>query len=144
MLGSARGSRAGFGVTPKQSFINCERSKERRESKEKFAIREDALASTRNACAPRNALNARFVAAHPIKIEIGHRESLHQRNTMRTTVTLDDDAYEIAVTFAKTSGKRLGQAISDLIRRSAQKPQGHAPPEAANAFPHSRCRHGFL
>jgi hypothetical protein len=43
---------------------------------------------------------------------------------MRTTVTLDDEAYEAAVTLAKTSGKRLGQVISDLIRRALQKPQG--------------------
>jgi len=42
---------------------------------------------------------------------------------MRTRVTLDDDAYEIAVTLAKTSGKRLGQVISDLIRRAVQKPE---------------------
>ena len=63
-----------------------------------------------------------------IRIEIGHRESLHQRiNTMRTTVTLDDDAYEAALTLAKTSGKRLGQVISDLIRRAVQKPQASAP-----------------
>src|SRR5262245_46508391 len=62
----------------------------------------------------------------PTKIEIGHRELLHQRNTMRTTVTLDDDAYEAAVTLAKSSGKRLGQVISDLIRRAVQKPQGDA------------------
>jgi hypothetical protein len=45
---------------------------------------------------------------------------------MRTTVTLDDEAYEAALTLAKTSGKRLGQVISDLIRRAVQKPQGHA------------------
>ena len=45
---------------------------------------------------------------------------------MRTTVTLDDEAYEAAIALAETSGKRLGQAISDLIRRSVQKPQGHA------------------
>jgi hypothetical protein len=45
---------------------------------------------------------------------------------MRTTVTLDDEAYEAAVTLAKTSGKRLGQVISDLIRRALQKPQGHS------------------
>jgi hypothetical protein len=43
---------------------------------------------------------------------------------MRTTVTLDDEAYEAAVTLSKTSGKRLGQVISDLIRRAMQKPQG--------------------
>jgi hypothetical protein len=53
---------------------------------------------------------------------------MHQRiNTMRTTVTLDDDAYEIAATLAKTSGKRLGQVISDLIRRAVQKPRASAP-----------------
>jgi hypothetical protein len=45
---------------------------------------------------------------------------------MRTTVTLDDEAYETAVTLAKTSGKRLGQVISDLIRRAVQKPQAHS------------------
>jgi len=45
---------------------------------------------------------------------------------MRTTITLDDEAYEAAVTLAKTSGKRLGQVISDLIRRAMQKPQGPA------------------
>jgi hypothetical protein len=45
---------------------------------------------------------------------------------MRTTVTLDDEAYETAVTLAKSSGKRLGQVISDLIRRAVQKPQGRA------------------
>jgi hypothetical protein len=42
-------------------------------------------------------------------------------------VTLDDEAYETAVTLAKTSGRRLGQVISDLIRRAVQKPEGPAP-----------------
>jgi hypothetical protein len=46
---------------------------------------------------------------------------------MRTTVTLDDEAYETAVTLAKSSGKRLGQVISDLIRRAVQKPHASAP-----------------
>ena len=41
-------------------------------------------------------------------------------------MTLDDEAYEAALTLAKSSGKRLGQVISDLIRRAVQKPQGHA------------------
>ena len=41
-------------------------------------------------------------------------------------MTLDDEAYETAVTLAKSSGKRLGQVISDLIRRAVQTPQGHA------------------
>jgi hypothetical protein len=43
---------------------------------------------------------------------------------MRTTVTLDDEAYEAAATLAKTSCRRLGQVISDLIRHAIQKPQG--------------------
>ncbi len=50
-LGSARGSRAGFGVAPKQSsfvhrYIRCV------ERHRKVRDREDALASTRAACAP--------------------------------------------------------------------------------------------
>ena len=58
---------------------------------------------------------------------------------MRTTVTLDDDAYEIAVTLAKTLGRSLGQVISDLIRRAVKKPKVlHA--DAANALPRSRSR----
>jgi hypothetical protein len=58
---------------------------------------------------------------------------------MRRTVTLDDDAYQIAVTLAKTSGRRLGQAISDLIRRAVQKPEGRAT-TGGNRFPTSRSR----
>jgi hypothetical protein len=53
---------------------------------------------------------------------------------MRTTVTLDDEAYEAAVTLSKTSGKRLGQVISDLIRRAMQKPQG-PPRKGGKRFP---------
>jgi hypothetical protein len=55
-------------------------------------------------------------------------------SNMRTTVTLDDEAYEAAVTLAKSSGKRLGQVISDLIRRAVQKPQGH-PTRGGKRFP---------
>ncbi len=39
---------------------------------------------------------------------------------MRTTITLDDEAYEAALTLAKSSGKRLGEVISHLIRRAVQ------------------------
>ena len=53
---------------------------------------------------------------------------------MRTTVTLDDEPYEAAATLAKTSGKRLGQVISDLIRRAIQKPQGPTP-KGGKRFP---------
>ena len=53
---------------------------------------------------------------------------------MRTTVTLDDEAYEAAVTLAKTSGKRLGEVISDLIRRAVQRPQA-SPHQSRKRFP---------
>jgi hypothetical protein len=43
---------------------------------------------------------------------------------MRTTFTLDDDAAELARNFAQANGVRLGQAVSELIRRaSARKPR---------------------
>lgn len=38
---------------------------------------------------------------------------------MRTTFTLDDDAAEVARTFARANGLRLGQAVSELIRRAS-------------------------
>ena len=37
---------------------------------------------------------------------------------MRTTVTLDDDVFQAAQSLAKASGKRLGQVLSDLVRRA--------------------------
>ena len=61
--------------------------------------------------------------------------------TTRTTVTLDDEAYETAVTLAKTSGKRLGQVISDLIRRAVQMPQGPAR-RGGKRFPTFEVRPG--
>ena len=60
---------------------------------------------------------------------------------MRTTVTLDDEAYETAVTLAKTSGKRLGQVISDLIRRAVQKPQASVR-KGGKRFPTFEVRPG--
>ncbi|PYJ23976.1 MAG: hypothetical protein DME99_01060 [Verrucomicrobia bacterium] len=49
-LGSARVSRVGFGVTPKQSLLES-RYLRRCELTRKVRDREDALASTRDACA---------------------------------------------------------------------------------------------
>jgi hypothetical protein len=51
--GSARVSRVGFGVAPKQSFL-AHRLVACREGQTKVRDREDALASTRDACATRN------------------------------------------------------------------------------------------
>ncbi len=36
---------------------------------------------------------------------------------MRTTVTLDDDAYELAMLCAKGKGITLGRAISEFVRK---------------------------
>jgi hypothetical protein len=49
--------------------------------------------------------------------------SEHHRIRVRTTITLDDEAYEAALTLAKTSGERLGAVISKLIRRALQRPE---------------------
>jgi hypothetical protein len=45
---------------------------------------------------------------------------------MRTTLTLDNDVFDAAQALARSSGKRLGQVVSELLRRSL-----HAPPGVA-------------
>jgi hypothetical protein len=41
---------------------------------------------------------------------------------VRTTITLDQDVYEAALSLSRTSGRRLGRVLSELARR------GLAPP----------------
>ena len=41
---------------------------------------------------------------------------------MRTTFTLDDDAAVLAQTYARARSLRLGQAVSELIRRASAQP----------------------
>ncbi len=53
---------------------------------------------------------------------------------MRTTITLDDEAYEAAMTLSKTSGKRLGEVISQLIQRAVQTPE-HPLRKRGKRFP---------
>jgi hypothetical protein len=43
-------------------------------------------------------------------------------DTMRTTFTLDDDAAQFAQTYAKARSLRLGQAVSELIRKASAPP----------------------
>ena len=38
---------------------------------------------------------------------------------MRTTITLEDDAFATAQAYAKARAIKLGQAVSELIRRSS-------------------------
>jgi hypothetical protein len=48
--------------------------------------------------------------------------SLYQNGVMRTTLTLDDDVYEVALQFSQSSGARLGKVVSQLIRRGLKPP----------------------
>jgi len=41
---------------------------------------------------------------------------------MRTTITLDDDVFELAGRQAKARGVSLGRAVSDLARRGLNAP----------------------
>ncbi len=47
-------------------------------------------------------------------------------SSMRTTITLDQDVYEIATLYARGRGVTLSTAISELARRGATAP----PPES--------------
>jgi hypothetical protein len=42
---------------------------------------------------------------------------------MRTSVTLDEDVYELATLYSKGRGITLGAAISELVRRGAEGPR---------------------
>jgi hypothetical protein len=53
---------------------------------------------------------------------------------MRTTITLDDDVYEAALTLAKSSGRRLGEVVSQLIRRAMQSTE-RPKPKNGRRFP---------
>ena len=41
---------------------------------------------------------------------------------MRTTLTLDDDIFELAARQAKARGVSLGKTVSDLVRRGLNAP----------------------
>ena len=41
---------------------------------------------------------------------------------MRTTLTIDDDAFAAAQTYAHARAMKLGQAVSELIRRGSAEP----------------------
>jgi len=42
--------------------------------------------------------------------------------TMRTTLNLDDDAFELAKNYAKDRSITLGKALSELVRRGLAAP----------------------
>ncbi len=51
---------------------------------------------------------------------------------MRTTLTLDRDVFEAAQTLARASGRRLGEIVSELMRRGLRAQQ---VPAARNGLP---------
>ena len=46
---------------------------------------------------------------------------------MRTTVTLDDDVYEAALSHARATGQRLGRVLSDMARQALQPDRRQGP-----------------
>lgn len=40
---------------------------------------------------------------------------------MRTTVTIDNDVYEAALSVAKSTGRRLGEVLSEMARTALQR-----------------------
>jgi hypothetical protein len=62
----------------------------------------------------KNLLNACRLMQH-LQLDIKGDKMHH--STMRTTLTLDDDVFELATRQAKLRGVSLGRAVSDLMRR---------------------------
>jgi len=58
---------------------------------------------------------------------------------MRTSITLDDDVYELASMYAAGRGITLGAAVGELVRRREAAPHGTAGSRririAANGLP---------
>ena len=46
---------------------------------------------------------------------------------MRTTVTLDDDIHEVALSRARATGQPLGRVLSDMARQALQPDSHHIP-----------------
>ena len=62
---------------------------------------------------------------------------MHQYITiehMRTTVTLDQDVYEVALHLARVSGRRLGKVLSELARRGLAR-ETAPPTRSRRRFP---------
>ena len=55
--------------------------------------------------------------------------------SMRTTVTLDEDAYELASLYAKGKGIRLGKALSEMVRALQTAPPQESLPAGLKRLP---------
>ena len=59
--------------------------------------------------------------------------------TMRTSITLDEDVYQLASLYSKGRGTTLGAAIGELVRKGAS-----APPSASLSPRLKRAPNGLL
>ena len=57
---------------------------------------------------------------HSTPFDIKTQRSHHQ--SVRTTLSLDDDLFELVVRQSKLRGISLGKAVSDLVRRGLNAP----------------------
>ena len=48
-------------------------------------------------------------------------------SSMRTSVTLDEDVYQLATLYARGRGVTLGAALSELARKGASAPPAESP-----------------
>jgi hypothetical protein len=46
---------------------------------------------------------------------------------MRTSITLDEDVYEIATLYAKGRGVTLGAALGEMVRKAISTPPSDSP-----------------
>jgi hypothetical protein len=46
---------------------------------------------------------------------------------MRTSITLDEDVYQLAFLYAKGRGVTLGAAIGEMVRKGASAPRSDSP-----------------
>lgn len=46
---------------------------------------------------------------------------------MRTSITLDEDVYQLATLYAKGRGVTLGAAIGEMVRKGASTPRSDSP-----------------
>jgi hypothetical protein len=53
---------------------------------------------------------------------------------MRTTVTIDDDVYEVAAANAQATGRRIGSVLSDMARTAIELEQKSPPRKKRGRF----------
>ena len=55
-----------------------------------------------------------------------YRNMVHN-GCMRTSITLDEDVYQLATLYAKGRGVTLGAAIGEMVRKGSNAPRSESP-----------------